>query len=447
MNKKVAIAMAGNVALALLMTTGCYSLTAGRTAFNREKVDPYGVDSKPTIELDKTQEETTSEIIPEEITTSVVTETTIQEETISTVESSTYEAPTVQDVSPSYQKYIVPPDYENPTQGLTPSKGRPDVATSTADTTTSAKEEATASATGEDFFTYVVKSGDCLSVVANSNGVRTKELAEYNGIDPNAPIRIGQKLKIPAGRKPFTSSKTQASTKKQSIPNDGSVYVVQSGDCLSVIAQKVGVKTAELKALNNIANENSIREGQVLKLPAHAKAPAVKPETKPVVKPLVENETVNKPLLPEIKEETSIIPPPPTETDPFDLDQKTEALEATVIAPVKEKVTEAKKDAETILIPAVPLEVEEEKVEAKATESITEAIDIDAVFQDLDDDVTEVKKEIIEKFDTIKVGAGDTLELIAANNNISAEELRKLNGFDSSKKLKPGEIIKIPFQK
>ncbi|MDR2340105.1 MAG: LysM peptidoglycan-binding domain-containing protein, partial [Deltaproteobacteria bacterium] len=44
----------------------------------------------------------------------------------------------------------------------------------------------------------------------------------------------------------------------------GGEYVVQQGDSLSVIAEKVGMKTADLKALNGLSNDN-IRVGQKLK--------------------------------------------------------------------------------------------------------------------------------------------------------------------------------------
>jgi LysM repeat protein len=47
-------------------------------------------------------------------------------------------------------------------------------------------------------------------------------------------------------------------------PGGGDVYVVQPGDTISVIAGKVGMKTADLKALNGMQND-TIRPGQKLK--------------------------------------------------------------------------------------------------------------------------------------------------------------------------------------
>lgn len=48
----------------------------------------------------------------------------------------------------------------------------------------------------------------------------------------------------------------------------GQVYVVQSGDALSLIAQRHGVTTAALAAANGIANPNIIHPGQRLTIPS-----------------------------------------------------------------------------------------------------------------------------------------------------------------------------------
>ena len=47
------------------------------------------------------------------------------------------------------------------------------------------------------YLNYVVKSGDSLSILAENNGITTKELMELNGLN-RKQINIGQRLKIPA---------------------------------------------------------------------------------------------------------------------------------------------------------------------------------------------------------------------------------------------------------
>jgi murein DD-endopeptidase MepM/ murein hydrolase activator NlpD len=47
---------------------------------------------------------------------------------------------------------------------------------------------------------YVVKPGDSLGKIANSYGMKSTQLAAANGIDATKPIKIGQKLRIPAAQ-------------------------------------------------------------------------------------------------------------------------------------------------------------------------------------------------------------------------------------------------------
>lgn len=54
----------------------------------------------------------------------------------------------------------------------------------------------------------------------------------------------------------------------QAPSTEAGTYVVRKGDFLSRIANKCNCTVAEIKALNNIKDPNSIRPGQVLKVPA-----------------------------------------------------------------------------------------------------------------------------------------------------------------------------------
>ncbi len=63
------------------------------------------------------------------------------------------------------------------------------------------------------------------------------------------------------------------------------VYVVKSGDMLSKIAAAHGVRTAELKELNQIGDPNKIRAGQKLILPDYAKPSQSQPGEKSAAAP------------------------------------------------------------------------------------------------------------------------------------------------------------------
>ena len=137
--------------------------------------------------------------------------------------------------------------------------------------------------------TYTVQNGDSLSKIASKCGVSARELAAVNNIKDANKIRIGQKLVLPdyaksqpsmtsAPSKPKAKSKPKAETSAKVSAAGGPTYVVQSGDSLSKIAKKQGVKIAALRAANPKIKGDKIMVGQKLVIPgAAAAAPAQAP--------------------------------------------------------------------------------------------------------------------------------------------------------------------------
>ena len=105
-----------------------------------------------------------------------------------------------------------------------------------------------------------VQPGDTLSAIARKNGVSLASLCAANGLDSAAPIRVGQKLSIPAGG----SAPAVGSAAKTAA-----TYTVQPGDTLSRIAAKQGVSMSALMKANQLTPQQAkmIRVGQKLKLP------------------------------------------------------------------------------------------------------------------------------------------------------------------------------------
>lgn len=97
--------------------------------------------------------------------------------------------------------------------------------------------------------TYVVKSGDTLSGIANKFGTTYQKLAEINGLSNPNIIYPGQVLKI--------NGATANSTK---------TYTVQSGDNLTKIAKQFNTTVDSLVSKNGIKDKNKIYVGQVLKI-------------------------------------------------------------------------------------------------------------------------------------------------------------------------------------
>ena len=151
---------------------------------------------------------------------------------------------------------------------------------------------------------YKVVKGDTLWGIGMVYGVSVARLAEINGIDEKAPLKVGQVLMIPpdaknavgkpvpekkAETKPASSTKTDSAssakpasaTKAQPVAKDGeTLYVVKSGDNLSMIAYRHHVKLADLIAANKVDPKATLRIGQTLVIPA-AGAKAASGTTKP----------------------------------------------------------------------------------------------------------------------------------------------------------------------
>lgn len=96
--------------------------------------------------------------------------------------------------------------------------------------------------------TYIVQKGDSLWSIANKFNMTVSKLKNLNNLTNNL-LSIGQVLKI-----------------KDSSNNGKTIYTVQKGDSLWVIANKYGITTEELKSYNNLTS-NLLSIGQVLKIP------------------------------------------------------------------------------------------------------------------------------------------------------------------------------------
>jgi LysM repeat protein len=162
---------------------------------------------------------------------------------------------------------------------------------------------------------YVVGMGDTLSGIASRYGVTVAEVMTINRIsDPNK-IRLGQKLLLPGTVDVDKPVKRTPKPAPVALAAGSNAYVVQAGDCLSVIAAKAGVKTKALAEANGIKN-NKIYVGQTLAIPGgkpiasgpNTVVPSEQPvsfaPTAPVLPAVVEDELPMVDLAPEM-----LVPP------------------------------------------------------------------------------------------------------------------------------------------
>ncbi|MDQ0864325.1 lytic transglycosylase domain-containing protein [Arthrobacter globiformis] len=127
--------------------------------------------------------------------------------------------------------------------------------------------------------TYTVKSGDTLGGIAGRHGVRLSQVLSWNGLKVTSIIYPGQKIRLGAGTAVAAAparSAAPAATRSAS-------YVIKSGDTLSGIAARHGVKLADILSANRLKVTSIIYPGQKLAIPG--KAAAVQPASS--VTPLV----------------------------------------------------------------------------------------------------------------------------------------------------------------
>ena len=169
---------------------------------------------------------------------------------------------------------------------------------------------------------YVVKGGDTLGAIAYGSGISVRQLKEMNGLAKDS-IRVGQKLKVPAEKvvkpakkadaKPAAAAKPAekkveakpAETKPAATPAPAEAkpvapapaaeenaapidavapeaapapaaapatidYTVKEGEDIMSVVVKFGLDAAVIRDLNHMGENEELKAGQVIKLPAEA---------------------------------------------------------------------------------------------------------------------------------------------------------------------------------
>jgi LysM repeat protein len=135
--------------------------------------------------------------------------------------------------------------------------------------------------------------------IAARFGVTVSVLQSHNSISNPNSIRIGQLIRIPATSNAGNTAPVPTPTPTpapapapapEPEPVAEQSYRVQSGDTLLRIAARFGVTVSVLQTHNNISNPNSIRIGQLIRIPTEASGSSVVEAAPPAP---VEPETVS----------------------------------------------------------------------------------------------------------------------------------------------------------
>lgn len=244
---------------------------------------------------------------------------------------------------------------------------------------------------------YRVKSGDTAGQIANSHGMRLADFLSLNGIKNANLIRVGQVFKVPADAKPLNGVRAPVAP---ASPSDGAIYTVVAGDALSVIAQRHGMKTSELMALNGITDANKIRVGQKLRVKGTAKtAPTTSAAPATEKTKAVESKSVD------VKSADETVAP----VDPVDNDGGTTSIESLL------------KDVGT----SAPAPKQPEVATAASAKPAAPASTL----------VTGAREHIVRE--------GEDIYSIALHYKVRPVDIRSLNNLTSNV-LTPGMVIKIP---
>ena len=114
---------------------------------------------------------------------------------------------------------------------------------------------------------YRVRSGDTISNIALSFGIRSSVIMDANGIRNPRKLRAGQKLKLPIHPKQTRHARALARNSKTKIGSgDRVVYRVKRGDTLWDIARSQGVTPSQIRSWNTLRATGHIHPGDRLTL-------------------------------------------------------------------------------------------------------------------------------------------------------------------------------------
>ncbi|HEV7148093.1 MAG TPA: LysM peptidoglycan-binding domain-containing protein [Pedococcus sp.] len=112
--------------------------------------------------------------------------------------------------------------------------------------------------------TYVVRSGDTLTAIAQHHGVTLAALLKANRLSAWAILQIGQKLHIPGTAAPARPAASHRAPARPAPAPVISTYRVRPGDTLDAIAARTKTPLSSLFAWNHLSSNSIIYPGQAI---------------------------------------------------------------------------------------------------------------------------------------------------------------------------------------
>ena len=130
-----------------------------------------------------------------------------------------------------------------------------------------------------EYYYYRIRRGDTLSTVARKHRTTVSQLRRLNELSNRTMMRVGRSIKVPdpggdgiryASADAPTPAEAKAKGREVATSEADSTgkdtHVVRRGENLSVIANKYGLKVADLLKWNGLGNRSVLRKGQRLRL-------------------------------------------------------------------------------------------------------------------------------------------------------------------------------------
>ena len=117
---------------------------------------------------------------------------------------------------------------------------------------------------------YVVVKGDTWFKIARASGVKFSALTNANPTVSLSPLKVGQKIRIPAAAAPASAGialKEPGNAGNGALPSAGNVHVVKAGETLTQIAKQNHTTVKALQAANGLKTTR-VLVGQKLRLVA-----------------------------------------------------------------------------------------------------------------------------------------------------------------------------------
>lgn len=278
--------------------------------------------------------------------------------------------------------------------------------------------------------TYTVQKGDSFWKIGRSYGVSMRELAAYNKLSLNKPLKAGTKLTIPPGgqllkkdidkalNQALSENKTDLAPLKLEAPKkldatpspttakaEDGIYVVKKGDSLWKIAIAYNLRTKTLAEANNLDMKKPLKVGQNLIIPGGKSKVGSSSEN---TKSAQTTPPASQPSAPPKTESAKPVEPP---------------------QPVEEVVT--KKEIEEFKLGEISSEVIEEITNSDKDGALDDAVN------------SLLEGNTSTSYGEHHVLTGDTWESIARQYGLTVEKLRQANP-PLAEELKEGTIVKIP---